>query len=49
MIHVGVALDPNAPAFPMSPQALAFLKGPGFVLLYEDGQGEMLFWVAPGS
>lgn len=49
MIHVGVALDPNAPAFPMSPQALAFLRGPGFVLLYEDGQGEMLFWVAPGS
>jgi hypothetical protein len=49
MVHVGVALDPNAPASPMSPQALAALNGPGFVLLYEDGQGEMLFWVAPGS
>ena len=49
MLHVGVALDPNAPAYPMSPQALSYLSGPGFVLLYEDGHGEMLFWVAPGS
>ncbi len=41
MISVGVALDPSQPTYPMAPSQLAFLQGPDFVLLYENGPQEM--------
>ena len=44
VMHDGVALDPSQLALPMSPQAIAWLAGPPFVLLYENG-GESVYWV----
>lgn len=44
MVQQGVALNPNAPAVPMSASALAYLEGPGFILLYSDG-GASVWWV----
>jgi hypothetical protein len=40
----GVALDPSAPAVPMSAAALHRLQGPGFVLLYDQGD-QQSWWV----
>ncbi|MDE1819795.1 MAG: hypothetical protein KGJ23_02255 [Euryarchaeota archaeon] len=50
MVQSGVALDPSEPAVPMSPSALARLAGPGFVVLYSDGD-QTVWWAsstAPG-
>jgi hypothetical protein len=44
MRTVGVALDPNAPAAPMSAAAVAWFDGPGFVPIYEN-QDETVYWV----
>lgn len=44
----GVALDPSALAAPMSPQALAWLSGPPFVPIYENGE-QAVYWVLSPS
>ncbi|HTT26006.1 MAG TPA: hypothetical protein VMH90_03465 [Thermoplasmata archaeon] len=44
MRYVGVALDPSAEASPISPNASAWLAGPGFVPIYEN-QAETVYWV----
>lgn len=44
MVQQGVALNPNNPAYPMSPWAWQFLHGPGFVELYANGD-QVVWWV----
>ncbi len=44
MREQGVALNPNAPALPMSVCSEQLLEGPGFVEIYEQG-GTALYWV----
>jgi hypothetical protein len=44
MLHVGVALNPAAPALTMSTAAQERLQGSEFVLLYEDGGGQAVYW-----
>ncbi|MDE1837477.1 MAG: hypothetical protein KGJ23_12795 [Euryarchaeota archaeon] len=44
MRHQGVALDPNAPALPMSSCAMGWLQGSGLVELYDSG-GDSVWWV----
>jgi hypothetical protein len=46
MVSSGVALDPSQPALPMNSTALAFLQGPSFTLLYENGAQEV-WWYVP--
>jgi hypothetical protein len=46
MVSSGVALDPSQPALPMNSSALAFLQGPQFTLLYENGAQD-LWWYTP--
>jgi hypothetical protein len=46
MVSSGVALDPSQPALPMNSTALAFLQGPHFTLLYENGAQEV-WWYVP--
>ncbi|HUI38334.1 MAG TPA: hypothetical protein VLY85_01750 [Thermoplasmata archaeon] len=41
----GVALDPSQLAVPMSPEAAAWLSGPPFVPIYENGP-QVVYWVA---
>ena len=41
----GVALDPSAPATPLSASAAVWLDGPPFLPVYEN-QGEVVDWVA---
>jgi hypothetical protein len=38
VMYTGVALDPSAPAHPLSPAAIAWFQGLPFVPLYENGQ-----------
>jgi hypothetical protein len=44
MRSTGVALDPGAPALPLSSNASVWLSGPPFVALYENGP-EAVYWV----
>lgn len=44
MVQQGVALNPNAPAVPMSSSAREYLDGPAFVLLYSNGEASV-WWV----
>jgi hypothetical protein len=44
-MRTGVALDPGALAQPMSASAIAWLSGPPFVPIYENGP-QVVYWVA---
>lgn len=46
-MHSGVALDPSAPALPLSPSALLWFAAPPFLPLYENGE-QAVYWVASG-
>lgn len=43
-MHQGVALDPSAPALPLSAASIAWLGAPPFVPLYENGP-QAVYWV----
>ncbi len=43
-MYAGVALDPSAPALPLSASAIAWLGEPPFVPLYENGKAAV-YWV----
>ncbi len=43
-MSTGVALDPAAPAYPLSPSAIAWFRGAPFVPIYENGP-QVVYWV----
>jgi hypothetical protein len=44
VMYSGVALNPNAPALPLSAAARQWFHGPPFVAIYEDGP-QAVYWV----